>query len=485
MLAVLVFVPLYPKIPLVSVSGTFVSIRLEDLLIGLALILWLFYLIFTKKIKDFLGDRLNQSILLFFFIGAVSLFSAIFVTSTVTTHLGILHWLRRVELIHLLPLMMTVIKTKKQINICLFTLFMVVLLVSIYALGQQFLNLPVISTVNSELSKGQILDLTPGARVNSTFAGHYDLAIFLSMAIVMIAALFSILKGKLRVWSILLGVLAFVVLIMTAARLAFVAVVIGTLASLTLVGQKKIILFAILIAILALLYPSQLRDRFISTIIINIQQGGERFSAQTKHQAERSLLNIPTLPAGHASPSAKEASASATETAKLAPDIAPGEPIDSTELGVYRSMAIRLDVEWPRAIRAFTKNPVLGTGYSSIGLATDNDLLRSLGEVGLLGTAAFALILIEIIKRATLIYKNGDKFLKFLSAGTLALIITFLINGLFIDVFEASKIAALFWAFTGISLAGGTVHPRGGGQAEQRVLHPGGGPGHLEGRRDG
>ena len=57
-----------------------------------------------------------------------------------------------------------------------------------------------------------------------------------------------------------------------------------------------------------------------------------------------------------------------------------------------RSVSIRLNVEWPRAIRAFSKNPLLGTGYSSITLATDNDFLRLLGEVGLVGALAFFLI---------------------------------------------------------------------------------------------
>ena len=69
-------------------------------------------------------------------------------------------------------------------------LALTVLTVNGYALGQQYLDWPVISTTNSEFSKGLILRLTPGARVNSTFAGHYDLAVFLAMAIVILTALF-------------------------------------------------------------------------------------------------------------------------------------------------------------------------------------------------------------------------------------------------------------------------------------------------------
>ena len=43
------------------------------------------------------------------------------------------------------------------------------------------------------------------------------------------------------------------------------------------------------------------------------------------------------------------------------------EPI---QIATQRSGEIRFKVEWPRALRAFAKNPLLGTGYSSVTLAT-------------------------------------------------------------------------------------------------------------------
>ena len=128
-------------------------------------------------------------------------------------------------------------------------------------------------------------------------------------------------------------------------------------------------------------------------------------------------------------------------------------PIDSTELGVYRSFDIRWKVEWPRAIRAFMKNPLLGTGYSSLGLAVDNDVLRSLGEVGIFGTLAFALVLIAIMKRLKKISQNSDAFAKYFCLGLIAVLISFVINSLFIDVFEASKVASIFWVLMGLGLS--------------------------------
>ena len=70
-------------------------------------------------------------------------------------------------------------------------------------------------------------------------------------------------------------------------------------------------------------------------------------------------------------------------------------PVD-VDAGVARSGEIRFNVEWPRAITAFSKNPLLGTGPGSITLATDNDYLRSLGESGLLGFITFAFILLLV-----------------------------------------------------------------------------------------
>jgi O-antigen ligase len=101
----------------------------------------------------------------------------------------------------------------------------------------------------------------------------------------------------------------------------------------------------------------------------------------------------------------------------------------------------------------------LGTGYSSIGLASDNDYLRSLAEVGLLGTAAFGLIFIRwyipFFKTAWRPSQNiKDVFVLSVGCGLLAL----LMNAVFIDVFEASKIAIITWTLLGLSQKAQTLH---------------------------
>lgn len=446
------FIPLYPKFPLVNVPGTFVAIRLEDVFIALTVALWIIYLGLSNRWKNFFKDKLYQAILLFFFIGLVSTISAIFLTHSVTPHLSILHFLRRVEFLMLLPLVATVVKTKKQLVIILATLSLVVLIVNIFALGQQYLDWPVISTTNSEFSKGLILRLTPDARVNSTFAGHYDLAVFLAMALVLMTGLFFSVNKRLKLAITGLGILTLIILIMTSARLSFAAAFTGIICALIFSKKKKYILLILFFLVAVLIYPSNLRNRFISTITVNIFNMGLRYEGKTEDQQIRSKLNIPTLAIQTSSTSASTSSF-ATQSGQTATDITPGEPIDTTQLGVYRSFQIRLQIEWPRAITAFEKNPFLGTGYSSIDIATDNDFLRSMGEIGMLGTIAFVLILLEISKKLFSLIKNDDKFIKFFSVGIFSMLIAFLVNGLFIDVFEASKVASLFWMILGLNLS--------------------------------
>src|SRR5436190_775937 len=89
----LIFVPLYPKFPLLGVSGTFVAIRLEDILLA-AVLAVLSLLAFKDKFKDFFPS-IGKSIWLYWLAGFVSVFSAIFITKTAAINLGLLHWARR------------------------------------------------------------------------------------------------------------------------------------------------------------------------------------------------------------------------------------------------------------------------------------------------------------------------------------------------------------------------------------------------------
>ena len=118
------------------------------------------------------------------------------------------------------------------------------------------------------------------------------------------------------------------------------------------------------------------------------------------------------------------------------------------------SFATRLQVEWPRAIDAFKKNPILGTGPSSITEATDNDYLRWLGETGALGALAFLTILFTLVKKLFDALKKIIQKERVIVFGFIFGLGALLVNATYIDVFEASKVAFTFWLIAGLFIGG-------------------------------
>lgn len=452
------FIPLYPKFPLFGVSGTYVAVRFEDLLIFLVVSIW--FLCNLQNLRKILRSTIFQVFLVFWVIGLLSLLSGIFITHSVIPHLGVLHLLRRIEMMMLFFIAYYAIKNKEQLITLLKVGFLVTTIIALYGLGQIFLQFPVVSTTNREFSKGLLLRLEGAARVNSTFAGHYDLAAFLSIILVFASGFFFFFKSYfVKVSIIIFSIVNFILLGLTAARVSFVGTIIGAALLFWFTGRKILIVVIILAAVAAIGLIPDLRHRLVATVTVNLLEGGGPKYTPTNQQLEvtkkeayatqsSALQIMVATQSSESTSSGQEATSSGQD---LASDIAPGEPLNTTELGVYRSFNIRLLVEWPRAIRAFVKNPLLGTGYSSLNIATDNDVLRSLGEVGLLGTLALALVFFVILKTQVSNLNNKTVLERTFILSTICAFIATIITGLFIDVLEASKIAAVFWMMLGVS----------------------------------
>lgn len=117
------------------------------------------------------------------------------------------------------------------------------------------------------------------------------------------------------------------------------------------------------------------------------------------------------------------------------------------------SFTTRFQGEWPRTLAAFKRNILIGSGYGSVSLAVDNSYLRMLGEVGALGFIAFFSIIIVtgfLIRKAlpAIDSQPARSFILGFVAGFAGLSV----NALFIDVFEASKVAFVLWILIGVVL---------------------------------
>lgn len=459
--ALLIVIPLYPKFPLFKIPGSWVSIRLEDFLIATVLLVWLLGIV--RRRFNFLKDDLDKTIIAYFVVGFISLASAIFVTHSVVPHIGLLHTLRRVEYMAVLFVVLASIKSRKELVFYLEVIFLTLIFVFLYGVGQKFFLFPVISTMNTEFAKGIALRLHPGARVSSTFAGHYDLAAYLVLLLPLAMAVLVSAKKKVHKFILaLVFVFSFWLLLLSASRISFFAYLLSITFTLWFIKRKLWIIPILALSIVASSFTPQLTDRYSQTLQVALYKI-KQIQLKFPWDKQPTIISFVPEPTPTPIPIIEEKPQAVVKKIRVIPTPTPtpsekrivfygaGDEMPQTE---DRSFSIRVKVEWPRALRALAKNPLLGTGFSSITLATDNDYLRALGEVGILGFLAFSLILLIIVRRSILVlFRRPQSFEDFLLIGLLGAMIGFLANAFFIDVFEASKVAITFWLLMGILVA--------------------------------
>lgn len=434
--AVFVIVPLFPKFPLFSVTGTYVSVRFEDLI--LLLLSLLVAIGFLKDLKNNIKSRLYQSIGIFFLIGGLSLFSGVFLTQTAPIKIGLLHLFRRLE--YLVPLfaVLTLLdpkKVKEYLSFYLKIILLVVTVAFLYGFGQRYWNFPIIITQNEEYSKGVALFWTPGGHINSTFAGHYDAAAVMVLMLPILIPLFVASKDKItKLLLALTSSFGLWLLINSLSRIAQLSYLVALGLAFLFAKRLKALVFFILVSTILVGSSSGLAVRFGR--IFEVYYGRIVNSKPITFVQSKFVVfaEDSVLPARRESP------------------VATPTPIPVFE---DRSTSIRFNVEWPRAIRAFNKNIIFGTGYSSINLATDNDYLRLLGETGIFGFIAFFFIFSDIFKEVISFFRNSEKYdslQKTFIYGVVGGICGTFVNAFFLDIFEASKFAIIFWMLVGLML---------------------------------
>jgi len=118
------------------------------------------------------------------------------------------------------------------------------------------------------------------------------------------------------------------------------------------------------------------------------------------------------------------------------------------------SLTTRIQGQWPRAVEALKRNILLGSGYSALGAATDGDYFRMLGETGMLGTISFlSIFVLFFLIVARYLKHEKDPFLRSFVIGVSAGLSGLFVNAIFIDIFEASKIAYVMWMTIGVVTA--------------------------------
>jgi len=512
----IVFIPLYPKIPLAElIQGYIVRMRLEDLLVLLTFFVWFVQLI-RGKVK-FPQNAIGYGMLIYLGIGFLSTLSAIFIMHTVPfekAHIFkiIFHWFRRVEYFSLFFITYSAIRSKKDLLLFAKVAFATLIGVVIYGIGQKYFYFPAFSTMNREFSKGVRLYLQPNTRLLSTFGGHYDLAAYLMMLLTFVLPAAWLSKApKYKALFYAVAILAYWCLVLTTSRTSFI----GYLVGLTFVAAftvrfhgwfwaAKKYLGAVVLSLVIMFMFSNLLERFLQVLpnkelrdqILLVQKiVNQPFVSVPKDNgtvaelpsllaflfkseplkpieltdAEKTQLDIVAsdsdMPPSPVKPTptpllpsdvTEESEEIRREVAEEQGMAYAGPQYSENALKYGLSMGIRLDALWPQAIKGFQANPLLGTGYSTLvktsvgeftyAESTDNDFLRMLGETGLLGTLAFLAIIYYVLKMAVANLKNKPTpFVQILSLGAIGATLGMLTTATYIDVFESSKVAYVYW----------------------------------------
>lgn len=521
-LVLLSFIPLYPKLPLIGITNTWVYIRVEDFLVLLVLLSWLALLV-RKKIS--LQTPLTLPIIVFWAIGAIATIHGVLLIfpllANVFPNVAFLSLVRHIEYLSLFFIAFQGMRDKKFLKIVIVVLLATLVGIIFYGFGQRYLGFPAFLTSNEEFAKGIPITLSALSRVPSTFAGHYDLAGYLVLLIpIIVSLIFGIKNLFAKAALVILALFSFVLLFMTVSRISF-AVVFVSLLIVFFFQKRKLVLLTIPLIIAAgilLIYlkPTVLQ-RFQSTVktvdvLVDASTGNsighieivpkeffrDKIVLQNYVKDQGELVNA--MKANPSSPSAilpfkmipnqailvHAVNVSNGETLpqgtgyinlalspvisnvdsffyEFSPDVKAspsaqfivlhGNFIVKRAAAYDLSFTTRFQGEWPRAIEAFQRNILVGSGYGSVSLAVDNNYLRILGETGILGFLSFFAIFLSFgiyVKKAWKEIPQGLE--KSFIVGFIGGLVGLFLNATLIDIFESSKIAYTLWLLTGVSL---------------------------------
>ena len=302
-LLLMIFIPLYPKLPLIDVKNTWVYVRVEDFLVLLVLFVW-FVMLVRKKVT--LRSPLTIPIMAFWIVGALVTVHGVAIIfpqiKDVFPNVALLEYLRHIEYLSLFFVAFAAVKSKKFVLASIWTIVLTLLGVIFYGFGQKYMAFPAYLTMNEEYAKGIPILISPLNRISSTFAGHYDLAAYLVLIIpILVSLLFGFKNIFVRIFLLVTSVLGLVVMFLTVSRVSFFALAVALLVTFLFYKKKLIFLFVPLILIVGAVFiysKSSLLARFDNTVkevdvLVDAATGtpiGQVRFAPRKYLSERTLL---------------------------------------------------------------------------------------------------------------------------------------------------------------------------------------------------
>ena len=406
----------FPKVNIINLPGTYIGIRIEDVL---ALAFVIIYVIKeNKKLKGLFTDNNMKKTLMFFgiyiFVCFVSTINGI-INEIIDIKMSLLYLLRKIEYFIFIFIGYDMVKKEKDLKF-IFNILNISIIIHFIIAVLQRLNI-----VGGFINGGYLIHT---GRVFSTFNGPYEFATYFTLILPLY--IMRLLKSKKHIEKILYLIFTGMILIgifLSQSRTSLILAIFEII-SIPLIKNKSILLqfikkkklissTVIIISITVLIVAGSLilkTGRFktlnLSSIMDTIKISWENKNFERYKKEGFYLL---------------------------------GE--ENTDL----SFKIRIN-KWMALIDGTMNHPIFGLGLSVTKEACDGNYIRILAESGILGFLAWLCLIISILKNT---YKCEDD-INFIANYDMIIL---LLTAIFIDVFEASKIMMFYWLILGAAYA--------------------------------
>jgi hypothetical protein len=403
LLAALFVLPLYPKIGLVSVSGTYIPVRFDDLIIALAAVVWIAALMAARRLPR-APRRLTTVATIWLGVTFISFIVGAFVLQSIGVLIGLAYWAKPVEYLLLGLIAYDLVRNEwLPIRSLLITVLASATIVIVYGIGEHFGWLPHLPGLNP-----------PPGGVISTMGDYHELASYLGLIILLLVVLFQHAATRvLRSAAVLLAFGAILVLFWTGNRSEYIALFVVLFGLVLWRPTRRPAAVALLTMVLV----------FVSPLVLFVA----------------AYLNAP--PGQASNPAAYPEGPWYSVTVRFA-----GAPL------AY-SLGERFLLKWPRFIESAMHSPIIGLGPSSAGEAVDGYYLRSFVESGILGLLAFIALLVATFISAWRGARQSIGVAKSLAVVAVSATAFVGLVGVLIDSWVASRVMDLYWPLIGIALA--------------------------------
>ncbi len=408
---ILIVIAFLPKVNLISFNGTTTGIRIEDFLIVI-ITFFLLLLMKSRKYNNNIDRNIRNIIKLYFLYFIISVISTIFgiMNNYVGGILTILFLLRKIEYFIVLFIGYEFVKTVKDrekllklFDSFVFFNFIIVLLQYFGIVGA------------SEM--GKFVELSKESRLCSIFNGAYEFSAFLLLLLPKYAYELSI-KQKNNIKNLIYIIMIFFCIFMSQSRtslIIFFIILVMILLEANKKTLKKILLcfsfvFILIIILLNIKSIISFLPRFDSLNIKNMLLTLKEAWYNRDFQRYINMNGYYELVRG---------------------------------INVDRSFNMRIS-KCMTLLDGFLKSPLIGVGLSIVKISADCAYIRIITESGIFGFISYMSCLIYIYKHRNIRDKEFSIIIKYS-------IITLLLSGIFIDIFDSSKVIMLFWFLVGFS----------------------------------